>query len=50
MFSEIGPDCHIETPLHANWGGKNVHIGAGATLTSIFAWLMMWIFTLAITQ
>lgn len=29
MFSEIGPDCHIETPLHANWGGKNVHIGEG---------------------
>ncbi|MHB9649891.1 sugar O-acetyltransferase [Weissella paramesenteroides] len=29
MFNEIGPDCHIETPLHANWGGKNVHIGKG---------------------
>ncbi len=27
MFAEIGDDCYIEPPLHANWGGKNVHFG-----------------------
>lgn len=27
LFSEIGEDCYIEPPLHANWGGKNVHFG-----------------------
>lgn len=29
MFAEIGPDCYIEPPLHANWGGKFVHFGRG---------------------
>lgn len=27
MFAEIGEGCYIETPLHANWGGKYVHFG-----------------------
>jgi galactoside O-acetyltransferase len=27
MFAEIGQDCYIEPPLHANWGGKHVHFG-----------------------
>lgn len=27
MFAEIGENCYIETPLHANWGGKFVHLG-----------------------
>ena len=27
MFAEIGEDCYIEPPLHANWAGKNVHFG-----------------------
>ena len=27
MFAEIGEDCYIEPPLHANWGGKHVHFG-----------------------
>ncbi|MGN7485003.1 sugar O-acetyltransferase [Priestia megaterium] len=27
LFSEIGEDCYIEPPLHANWGGTNVHFG-----------------------
>nr|WP_317399776.1 sugar O-acetyltransferase [uncultured Gemmiger sp.] len=27
MFAEIGSDCYIEPPLHANWGGKHVHFG-----------------------
>lgn len=22
MFAQIGEDCYIEPPLHANWGGK----------------------------
>lgn len=29
MFAEIGDDCYIELPFHANWGGKNVHFGNG---------------------
>jgi galactoside O-acetyltransferase len=29
MFAEIGDGCHIETPLHANWGCHYVHFGSG---------------------
>lgn len=29
MFAEIGENCYIEPPFHANWGGKNVHFGKG---------------------
>ena len=29
MFAQIGDDCYIEPPLHANWGGKHVHFGKG---------------------
>lgn len=29
MFAEIGENCYIEPPLHANWGGKHVHFGKG---------------------
>ncbi|MBE6774630.1 MAG: sugar O-acetyltransferase [Ruminococcaceae bacterium] len=29
MFAEIGEDCYIEPPLHANWAGKHVHFGNG---------------------
>lgn len=27
MFAEIGENCYIETPFHANWGGRHVHFG-----------------------
>ena len=27
MFAEIGENCYIEPPLHANWGGYHVHFG-----------------------
>ena len=27
MFAEIGENCWIEPPLHANWGGHHVHFG-----------------------
>jgi galactoside O-acetyltransferase len=27
MFAEIGEDCYIEPPLHANWGGRHIHFG-----------------------
>ncbi len=27
LFAEIGEDCYIEPPFHANWGGKHVHFG-----------------------
>lgn len=29
MFAEIGEDCYIEPPLHANWAGRFVHFGKG---------------------
>lgn len=28
MFAEIGENCYIEPPLHANFGGKFVHFGS----------------------
>lgn len=28
MFAEIGENCYIEPPFHANWGGKHVHFGS----------------------
>lgn len=27
MFAEIGDNCYIEPPFHANWGGKHCHFG-----------------------
>lgn len=29
MFAQIGENCYIEPPLHANWGGRHVHFGSG---------------------
>jgi galactoside O-acetyltransferase len=27
MFASVGTGCYLEPPLHANWGGRNVHLG-----------------------
>lgn len=27
MFAEIGKNCYIEPPFHANWGGHHCHFG-----------------------
>ena len=27
MFAEIGENCCVLSPFHANWGGKHVHFG-----------------------
>ncbi len=27
MFAEIGENCYIEPPFHANWGGAHCHFG-----------------------
>lgn len=27
MFAEVGQNCYIEPPFHANWGGAHVHLG-----------------------
>lgn len=27
LFADIGQDCYIEPPLHANFGGRHVHFG-----------------------
>ena len=29
MMGDVGNDCYIEPPFHANWGGKHVHFGDG---------------------
>lgn len=29
MFAEIGENCYIEPPFHANFGGKHCHFGKG---------------------
>ncbi len=29
MLAEVGEGCYIEPPLHANWGGHNLHFGNG---------------------
>lgn len=27
MFADVGENVYIEPPLHANWGGRHVHLG-----------------------
>ena len=27
MFAEVGENCYIEPPFHANWGGYHTHLG-----------------------
>lgn len=27
MFAEVGKNCYIEPPFHANWGGAHIHLG-----------------------
>lgn len=27
MFARVGENCYIESPFHASWGGKHVHLG-----------------------
>ncbi len=34
VFAEVGEDCTVETPLHANWGCKHVHLGRGIYINS----------------
>lgn len=29
MMGDVGKDCYIEPPFHANWGGRHVHFGDG---------------------
>ncbi|MFT8399992.1 MAG: sugar O-acetyltransferase [Lentilactobacillus diolivorans] len=29
MLAGIGENCHIEPPLHANWGAHHLHLGSG---------------------
>lgn len=29
MLAEVGENCYIEPPFHANWGGRHVHFGKG---------------------
>ena len=29
MMGDVGKDCYIEPPFHANWGSKHVHFGDG---------------------
>ncbi len=34
MFAEIGEGTHVEAPVNANWGCKNVHLGKGVYCNS----------------
>lgn len=34
IFAEIGEGCNVETPVHANWGCKHVHLGKGIYVNS----------------
>lgn len=34
VFAECGDGCYVELPLHANWGGHNVHFGNGVYANS----------------
>ena len=27
MFAQCGDHCYLEPPVHANWGGRHVHLG-----------------------
>ena len=36
LFAEIGEDCYIQPPFHANWGGKHVHLGKNVYANSNF--------------
>ena len=29
MFAELGENCYVEPPLHANFGGHHIHFGNG---------------------
>lgn len=29
LFAEVGPNCYVEAPFYANWGGHHVHLGTG---------------------
>ena len=39
VFAACGPECYIELPFHANWGGAHVHFGhhvyANSNLTMV---------------
>ena len=26
MFAEVGENCYLEPPFHANWGGAHIHL------------------------
>ena len=34
VFAEVGEGCNVETPVHANWGCRHVHLGKGIYINS----------------
>lgn len=36
MFAECGEGCYIELPFHANWGGRNLHLGDHVYMNFMF--------------
>lgn len=36
MLAEVGEGCYIEPPLHANWGGRHLHLGRGVYINFSF--------------
>lgn len=49
MFGKIGPNCYLEPPFHANFGGKHCyfgdHIYANFNLTVVDDTHTMWVIT-----
>lgn len=39
VFAHAGENTIVETPVHANWGGKHVHIGSGVYINSNVAFV-----------
>lgn len=34
MLAEVGENCYLEPPFHANWGGAHMHLATVYTQTS----------------
>lgn len=34
VFGSIGENCHVETPINANWGCKHAHLGINIYINS----------------
>ena len=40
LVAEVGENCMIEPPFHANWGGANLHLGSNVYANMGSRWWM----------